>query len=192
MNLSRRVVDVLEEPAVRRINFQLGRLPVTSWQLGRVARKIGGNKIHIYLNASLGHAAEYVPARDSILLMDTTVFNSSYGKSCIVHEAVHAMADMNMATSTTLYSSEVSAYLAQMIYDEVASKRNSKFRFKALIRNPAGRIAREALKLIDKFDMTRKVVNLDWKDYHELREAIKDHPKYNWGDKQLFPADGVK
>ncbi len=191
MKLRYRVADVLEEPAVRRINFQLGRLPVTSFQLKHVAEKIRLNKTHVYIHHGMSHSAEYVPVRDSILLQDEDVLTSTYGKSAVVHEGGHAMTDLNKAVSTTLYSAEVAAYLAQIIYDLVASKGNSKFEFKAKIMNPAGRIAREALRLIKEHDMTNKTVNLKWKQYKDLREAIKAHPKYNWDDMDRFPAGGI-
>jgi hypothetical protein len=191
MALKHRVAAVLQEPAVKRIHFQMGKLPVTSFQLKKVAAKIEKDEIHVYVYRQLKHAAEYVPRRDSILLKRDDILASVYGKSAVVHEAVHAMTDMNRATSTTLYSAEVAAYLAQMIYALAAG--DEKFRFKALIMNPAGRIAREALRLIDDNKMLKETVNLKWRDYQDLREAIKAHPKYQeWEDKQLFPADGIK
>jgi hypothetical protein len=193
MDLKNRVAAVLKEPAVQRIRFQIGGLPVNSSRLDRVADKIRSEEIHVYIWEKLKNPAEYVPVRDSILLRDADVFSDSYGKSMIVHEAVHAMIDMNEAKATTLFSSEVAAYLAQVIYDLVASRGNSKFRFKALIMNPDGRVARESLALIDKFKMTNTIVNVKWQDYQALREAIKANPAYrDWGDKQLFPADGLK
>ena len=191
MALKHRVAAVLQEPAVRRIHFQMGKLPVTSFQLKKVAAKIVNDEIHVYVYRQLNHAAEYVPRHDSILLKSDDVLDSVYGKSAVVHEAVHAMTDMNRATSTTLYSAEVAAYLAQMIYALAAG--DEEFRFKALIMNPAGRIARETLRLIDDHKMLKETVNLKWDDYKALREAIKAHPKYqDWEDKQLFPADGIK
>jgi len=191
MALKHRIAAVLEEPAVKSINFQIGKLPVTSFQLKKVAGKIENDEIHVYVYRQLNHAAEYVPRHDSIVLKSDDVLDSVYGKSAIVHEAVHAMTDMNRATSTTLYSDEVAAYLAQMIYALAAG--DEKFRFKALIMNPAGRIARETLRLIEDHKMLKETVNLKWDDYQALREAIKAHPKYqDWKDKQLFPADGIK
>lgn len=191
MKLRYRVADVLEEPAVRRIRFKIEGLPVTTAQLKRVAEKIRLDEIHIQIKSSMKHSAEYVPARDTIMLQDEDVLTSTYGKSAVVHEGIHAMTDMNKAVSTTLYSAEVAAYLGQIIYDVLASKGDSKFRFKARVMNPAGRIAREALSLIDKLDMTNKTANLKWKQYKDLREAIKAHPKYNWGDADRFPAGGI-
>jgi len=193
MDLKNRVAAVLDEPSVQHIRFQIEGLPVNGSRLGRVADKIRSEEIHVYVWEKLKNPAEYVPERDSILLRDADVFSYSYGKSMIVHEAVHAMIDMDKARATTLFSSEVAAYLAQVIYDLVASGGNSKFRFKALIMNPDGRVARETLALIDKFNMTNKIVNLKWQDYQAMRETIKANPVYkDWGDKQLFPADGLK
>ncbi len=190
MALKYDIAAVLDEPAVKRINFQIGRLPVTSYQLKKVAAKIENNDIHVYVDSRLQHAAEYVPRRDSILLQSDDVLKSIYGKSAVVHESVHAMTDMNKADSTTLYSAEVAAYLAQMIYATAAG--DETFRFKARIMSPAGRIARETLRLIDEHKMLNEVVNLKWGDYQALREAIKAHPKYqDWEDKQRFPADGI-
>ena len=190
MALHHEAAAVLDEPAVRRINFQLGGLPVTAHELSRVAALLRADRIHVYVHKQMSHAAEYVPRRDAILLKDTSLFTSTYGKSAIVHESVHAMTDMNEAKSTTLYTAEVAAYLAQMIYADAAG--DEKFRFKALIMNPAGRIARETLRLVDKFDMKNNVVNLNWAQYENLRKAIQAHWRYrDWDDKQLFPADGV-
>ncbi|MFH1844613.1 MAG: hypothetical protein ABIF77_15540 [bacterium] len=197
------VAAVLEEKAVRKIHFHLERLPVTFYHLLRVAAKVKNQAIHIRPVQNLGGSAKYAFAANTIEIdhdFATKLATSykdvdTYEKSIVVHEAIHAVTDMNFAKNTTIYTNEVAAYLGQTIYLEAQA--DDYFRIISTIRTgrwaPLMEIHRACQALIRKHNMLKNVVQLRWREYHRLRETIKNHPKYKnrWRDKTTTPADGI-
>jgi len=197
------VAAVLDEKAVRKIHFHLEQLPVTFYHLRRVATKIKNQAIHIRPIKNLGGSAMYAFASNTIEIDHDFAAKlatnykgvDTYEKSIVVHEAIHAMTDLNFTKSTTIYTNEVAAYLGQTIYLEAQA--DDYFRIISTIRTgkwaPLMEIHRACQALIRRHKMLKGVVQLRWREYRTLRETIKNHPKYKgrWRDKTLTPADGI-
>lgn len=189
------VSAILYESAVEAIDFHLQGLHVSGPLIKQVGHAIKRGDIELYEDSSLEGDAMYVPDEDTLYFRsgDQKDYTSIPDKSLIVHEAVHAVIDMNKATSTTILTSEVAAYLAQIVY-QLASGYDVRVWTRNNSGTELGKIYACALALIDKFKMAQKgtVATLQFSDYAPFRDLIHGRRPYRSRPKtQLQVADGV-
>ncbi len=113
------VTGVLRSRQARAIDFEIEGFAVNARQLGRVADAIGAGRIHVMRGTSFEQAA-YVPISNEFIIQaapplgrfsrsgDRAILDSAL----IVHEAVHALRDIERATILPAVD-EAIAYVAQ-------------------------------------------------------------------------------
>jgi hypothetical protein len=106
----------------------------------------------------------------------------------IIHEATHAIVDMHYCHSTTRLSSEVAAYLAQIIYLHWGAswdppESNAFFHALYQFALDRGLLVRVVI---------RGTAQLEWNQYASLRDLIHHHGGYtSYGLHQRVLANGL-
>ena len=190
------VSAILYENAVYAVDFHLGGLHVNGPLLKAVGDAVKRGDIGLYEDSSLPADAMYEPEEDTLYFKsgDQKGYASIPDKSVIVHEAVHALIDMNKATSTTILTAEVAAYLAQIIYQLASGYDAVRSWARTHSGTDLGKIYTHALALIDKYKMAQRgtVATLQPGDYASFRGLIHRQKLYRKRPKrQLHVADGV-
>ena len=191
MSLSTTISRILGDEHARLIDFHIAGLHITGRGLGRVAQSITSGDIAVCPRDNMSTAARYRFTRDEMhvasdLERQLQGDDSANVKALIVHEGVHALADLEQLGSMTSLQSESSGFLAQAWY-----------RLKA----NGGRPHRSRIEIFQKAQQV--VINaglLDnagrtvaWNDYQELREAIQRHPNYAADDRDASAgANGIR
>jgi hypothetical protein len=195
--LAAKVIKVIEENSVRKINFHLGGLNISSDGLQRVAYEIQKGNIKVIHDPNIKNDAEYDSKKD-IISIKKKDFTDVEFKSLIIHEAVHAHIDIVKATKTRRLAAEAAAYLAQAIYlwhevGDIRFRHNVQARLATPADRPLGQIYNACLTLIDLYKLASRSVWLEPILYQNLLNAIKGHGKYShirWDE--LSGADGTK
>jgi hypothetical protein len=194
--------QILVEPPVNRIDFMFGSVHVSRDQFAKVARALRAGQISVRgLAAGSKGPGDYNadgPRRDSIELKPMTEgdFADSKTRGLIVHEAVHAMIDLNKWTITRL-GGESAAFLAQVLYRLLRD--GGKYR--DLAHSPgsdgddkdAAAIRNECLSVIKKLglDWSCGIVPTPCQD--AITKAVHSHPKYRGIlSTAMHPADGLR
>lgn len=188
--LRNHLAGILYEPAIYKINFWLGYLPVRGTELKKVATKLLKGDISIKINPQLWEDAMYDPPNDTLVVKKDGVGNyqSLQMKGLIVHECVHALVDLNKAKDTTKLTNEAAAFLAQTIY-RVAGPGGAQLQLRI---GGMNKIFQESYRMVIRYNMTNRSVRLPWNLYEPLRRVIYQHPKYShYGWKELSTADGI-
>jgi hypothetical protein len=191
------VSAILYEHAVFAVDFHLGGLHVNGPLLKAVGDAIKRGDIGLYEDSSLPADAVYEPEEDTLYFKsgDQKGYTSIPAKSLIVHEAVHALIDMNKATSTTILTAEVAAYLAQIVYQLASGYDAVRSWARSNSGTQKGQIYTNALALIDKYKMAQKgtIATLQPGDYASFRGLIHRQKLYKKRPEgQVQVADGVK
>lgn len=129
------VLDVLQDPALRQVNFSLVKAAVSGRSYANVARAITGGQIKVMVEPSIGDNAHYVRELtrpngavwyDLILLAKPDLGSSAgekFGSSVqIVHECTHAMFDLERRSPMTDMEEESLAYVAGHLFAIVKLK----------------------------------------------------------------------
>ena len=97
------------------INFTLHTFNVTSARLQAIGRAVCENRIQVRYLPHQGDVAVYRSDADQIRLpfRHATDF---YHKAQIIHEATHALADVDRANWMCIQTSEAAAHIAQSLY----------------------------------------------------------------------------
>jgi hypothetical protein len=191
------VSAILYENALCAVDFHLGGLHVSGPLLKEVGDAIKRGDIGLYEDSSLPADAMYEPDEDTLYFKsgDQRGYTSIPDKSLIVHEAVHALIDINKATSTTILSAEVAAYLAQIVYQLASGYDAVRSWTRSNRGTELGKIYARALTLIDKYKMAQRgtVATLQLRDYASFRDLIHRQKLYRKRPKgQLHVADGIQ
>jgi hypothetical protein len=172
--LRQRVAAVLDDPRLSKINFSLQGANVEGRGFRRVARLVRSGGISVILEPSLGSAGAYNNMK--------MWFNCSQPEgSAVVHEATHALLDVQNCTGTTDLTNEVAAYLAQTLYiwhKMGESYVRGKVGSQCFVPGSMGSFYAEAVEIIDKHQLTSTCAYLSWSDYQGLREALRADPVY--------------
>ncbi|HLK69806.1 MAG TPA: hypothetical protein VKU19_40530 [Bryobacteraceae bacterium] len=185
-----RVLRILKESGVAKINFSLGCLHIDSAAYDKVAQAIESGKITVMR----GHDrtwATYFPEAGSIkgphgksepvaahtlVTQNTDAFDVN-DRSLIVHECTHAFLDITRPPTVTQLSNELAGYFAQVLYLMASGKEPSDRDLSQL-----GQMMSAVANRIVEFDLHKlkgrgKV--LQWTDYYDLRDMIHDVPRYS-------------
>jgi hypothetical protein len=205
VDLPEKLASILNEPAVLRINFAMRGLknPVAGSELKKVAARLGRGQIKPLVSAELrndvtGPDAEYDSATNELRLKSGRArdFASPTSKGLIVHEAIHALQDMNKETGTTKLTAEAAAFIGQTIYriviDGPSGLETMQAKIQQMLATDGGDIFRECLRLVKECDMLSKRVSLEARHYEDLRHIIKRHDAYRqYGFDEKITADGI-
>lgn len=106
--------STLNDPANAVINFQIGTIQVSPTRLSKVAGAIKAKKIKVEVGGTGSFSATYEAARNTLTVASPDV-NSELTKALIVHEAVHAICDLEKMTYDAV-DGEAAGYTAQALY----------------------------------------------------------------------------
>ncbi|TWS98300.1 hypothetical protein [Reyranella sp. CPCC 100927] len=105
------VIDVLQDPLVKRMNFRVGRVSLSAAEYGKVVDHLQTGDITV---APARNGALYRPGPNTIELAGDSPLDVRVRRD-IIHECTHALIDIN-APGTTRLEGEVAAYLAEFTY----------------------------------------------------------------------------
>lgn len=109
------ILETLRDARNRPIDFTIHSFHVTAAALGEVADALEEGAIRVHYTSSAGDRLAYCTDYDAFVVG----FRSAAGavrKAAIVHEAVHAYADIRAADWMHVQTSEAAAYIAQYLY----------------------------------------------------------------------------
>ncbi len=118
----KQVLAALRDPAVGHMNFGVGRVFIIAYDYERVAKAIESGVINVHVDSRLAaHMAEYWSGRGPTALDKANSFAVPPGGSSpalLIHEATHAIFDMQNRASYTA-ESEAVAYVAQALFSRL-------------------------------------------------------------------------
>jgi hypothetical protein len=118
----KQVLAALRDPAVGHMNFGVGRVFIIAYDYERVAKAIESGVINVHVDSRLAaHMAEYWSGRGPTALDKANSFAVPSGGSSpalLIHEATHAIFDMQNRASYTA-ESEAVAYVAQALFSRL-------------------------------------------------------------------------
>jgi hypothetical protein len=179
---------ILTDQHCRSIDFTIAGLRVNGAGLGQVAEYIRDGRIALCERSDMSTPGRYRMTRDEMHVRSdlSDDLDDSNKRSLIVHEAVHALADIRRLSGMTNAQSESSGFIAQALYR--LKYRNGR------TWNSRVAIFREALAVV----LAKKLheqsnVTVQWNDYAALRSAIHAHPNYRDDDPEASAgATGVR
>jgi hypothetical protein len=172
------VMSVLRDEHCRSMDFTIAGLTVNGAGLGEVAAYLADDRIAVCARDEMSTAGRYRFARDELHVR--TDIRDGLGedatkRSLIVHEAVHALADIRKLSQMTSIQSESSGFIAQALY-------HLKFR-KGKTWKSTVAIHQESLSVVTTLRLhEQKGVTVQWDHYAGLRKAIREHPNYSDDD----------
>jgi hypothetical protein len=196
-------VEVLNEKAVETINFVFGGLWVSGDGLKNVATAIKKGTIKVARDDNQKAEAQYIAEEDTIKFNGKPDFTNVRFRALLVHEAVHALIDMVVATQTRRLAGEAAAFLSQSIY---LWKRLGETKFRSdnqeLLKSSdpddrsTGAIFDACASLIAKSRMwIPGFFRFSPTVYENLIKAIKADPSYSgigWNEKVTADGIGIK
>jgi hypothetical protein len=118
----KQVLAALRDPAVGRMNFGVGRVFIIAHDYERVAKAIESGVITVHVDSRLpAHMAEYWSGAGPTALDKANSFAVPPGGSdvsLLIHEATHAIFDIQKRPSYTA-ESEAVAYVAQTLFSRI-------------------------------------------------------------------------
>lgn len=169
--------QILTDEHSRSMDFTIAGLRVNAAGLRQVADYLADDRIAICARDEMSTPARYRMTRDEMHVRSDLGddLEDSNKRSLIVHEAVHALADIRGLSRMTNAQSESSGFIAQALY-------RLKYRNGRPWRSSVA-IFREALAVvIAKRLHEQSNVTVQWDDYAALRQAIHEHPNYQDDD----------
>jgi len=114
------VIEVLNDTNLRRINFRIGTLQVNHNRFlgvrGAIPTRIGVRPL------GLGtYQAAYAYDYPEQLYVSNDASSTSWGRSAVVHECVHAMFDLYNEHPLTRLKNEAAAYITQCLFLRLSS-----------------------------------------------------------------------
>lgn len=198
--VTRKVLRILNEDTVGKINFRFGGLRISGDDLRRVGRAIDTGAIGVVHYPSLESHAAYYPGKNTFVLKSEAMgdryertHRSMAERSFVVHEATHAVVDMKRATGTRVLANEAAAYLAQALYlyQEMGEISYAHYIDRGAFNQD---IHRACLSVIKKHNLANREKQLSDSDYKPIMQAIKKNPQYAdtpWTQLEGTDADGV-
>lgn len=118
------VSEILSESHIEKIGFWLGGLHIDSSRFAGLRRAVMTDQIQVSNQIFPAYIAQYDFDLNAMFIDVNLVAGTSFGRSSVVHESVHAIHDLYRAEMTTRLSSEVAAYIAQCLYLRLVSAPN--------------------------------------------------------------------
>jgi hypothetical protein len=183
------VTAILRDEHCRSMNFTIAGLTVNGAGLQEVAAYLANDRIAVCGRDDMSTPGRYRFTRDELHVrsdLNDGLEKDASKRSLIVHEAVHALADIRGLSQMTSIQSESSGFIAQALY-------RLKFRNGRAWRSTVP-VHAESLSVVTTLRLhERSGVTVQWDDYAGLRRAIRDHPNYTDDDHDASAgATGVR
>lgn len=168
--LEESVLRILQSPEAARVKFDLLGVEVNVREYRRIADKILEGTITVELDESVGRvgAAAQYSAERNVFRMGSHRFGAREWQSMVVHEATHAIVDVNKISITKI-DDEVVAHVAHTLY-----LRRVGFSFKSHgFTNKTWFVARDvADSILRNGSPSQKLVE-------KLQETVRNDPLYH-------------
>ncbi len=189
MALKDDVRQIICDQYCRSMDFTIAGLRINGAGFEQVVRYIADDRIMICGRGSdMSAPGRYRIARDELHVRSDLHddLDDSNKRSIIVHEAVHALADIRGLDAMTNSQAESAGYIAQALY-RLKYRRGRTWRSRIPI-------FRASLAVVTDLRLhERSSVTVAWGDYATLREAIHQHPTYADDDSdESAGANGVR
>jgi hypothetical protein len=165
MSVTEKAAALFRSHAAGLIDFSLDDLKVNAASLRKVGEAITKGTIGVEVG-NTGPMLSAAYSRKRLLLRKESETDYPEGQAAIVHEGVHAWADLSNHRSGL--SEEAAAYLTEVVYLRALNRRISK--------HPIYDAANEVASARHLFD--RRGVHLKSADCEDLRQAIHQEPAY--------------
>lgn len=185
MGLKDDVMTILRDEHCRSMDFTIAGLRINGEGLQLVSSYIADDRIMVCPRDSMSTPGRYRFTRDELHVRSDVSddLEDSNTRSLIVHEAVHALADIRAHARMTNIQSESAGFIAQALY-------RLKYRGGRVWRSRVD-IFTQALAVVTSLRLhERSRVVVQWDDYAALRRAIQAHPNYEDDDFDA-PAGGT-
>lgn len=189
-SLEASVVQVLFSSGIRKIRpIQIGGSQVLAPQYELLGKSIKGKgKPSIKYYPKLESSGYYEPGPNTLWFKFPSTGGDLVKQSVIVHEATHAILDMNSA-DVMIGDAEAIAYVAQCQYYIINNTDSEK---RLMDEKGEGTLKDKVFELA----MGIAGTLLSWgtptpSDYHELRQAIANDPEYYWDFFTPAAYDGI-
>lgn len=181
------VASILTDSVTAKIDFHLENLWISGAGFARVSRAISDGKIKVIVYAKEDSAAQYYAKRNTLVIRELSEKDKEElsTKGLLVHEAVHAIVDIDRCAKTTKVTTEAAAYLAQVIF--LIGHGDTNF-------SSSKRVFQAAAAIVNRYKMRSRVVWLPRTLYEPLRQAVLTDSLYKsyLKDSDLeTDADGV-
>jgi hypothetical protein len=180
------MLETLRDAHNRPIDFTIHDFHVTGAALGEVVTAMEQRRIRVHYLSSAGTRLAYCTDADAFVVG----FRSAAGpirKAAIVHEAVHAFADLRAARWMHVQTSEAAAYIAQYLY------------YLMITGAGEGPISDSDPAINAVFTAAGRVANLLYRgqtptreQYETVRAAIHGVESYRAREGQPIPYNGVR
>jgi hypothetical protein len=182
------VLEVLSDFRLRSIRFEVGAFSINVEEYNKVADFIQSEAIKV---RSTKKDKRYIPARNTLFLIDGDSRFDYNIRTGILHECTHVIADINKARVTRLQD-EAAAYLAQFTFMMLLDPNYSPLLLRG---DPLHDLVRVGLGMVDKYKLGRPEgfgAMIVSSDIDDLARLVQRHPEYRdiKEDDQL-DADGV-
>jgi hypothetical protein len=177
MALKGDVSGILRDEHCRSMDFTIAGLHVNGRGFREVAAHIADDRIAVCSRDTMTTPGRYRMTRDEMHVRSDLEddLEDSNTRALIVHEAVHALADIRGLARMTNSQSESSGFIAHALY-------RLKYRDGRTWRSRIP-IFREALNVVTSKRLHEQSgVTVQWDDYAALREAIHQHTNYEDDD----------
>jgi len=151
---------------------------ISADQFKKVAQALDSGKITVESDRGLETDAKYDPDKNciNVLSFNTVDYSHADSKGILVHEAVHAIIDINQWDVTQI-SSEAAGYLAQVMYRRLCAD-NMVPRVKSnLFVVPLANVFDKCLSIIETLNRTRSST-VPLADCNELRQRVHCMQQY--------------
>ena len=178
------VLRTLSDPVLKRIDFTLDSIHVRGEAYQKIYELIRDEQI-LVVTGKNPNKATYHPGTDTIETQNAPSPPDLFNRSILVHEATHAIKDMEHVTVTAL-GNESAAYVAQATY--------------LLLSNPQPHIppgydhVKLAIKLAKRFKLDTSPgsgIHIKFDDIVELVKRLSTHEAYKQDRARLSTANGI-
>jgi len=192
--LALKVSQILRQPGLLEIAFQLGRIELTGAQFQQVAEAVAAGRIKCWTVAEFNSQgrddlvggrrieAEYQTKPNAMVFLHAGYGNRPSEEQTIVHEAVHAAFDLSVARgrlATLSIEDEAAATLASGFYIKLCNPLEDGFRMGGGGHAEALELAEQALKYPGNFTVEKGRYMFTDIDTEPLRYAVATARKFN-------------
>jgi len=178
------VLRTLSDPILKQIDFTLDSIHVRGEAYEKIYELVNDEQI-LVVEGKDPNKATYNPGTDTIETQNAPSPPDLLNRSMLVHEATHAIKDMEHVTVTAL-GNEAAAYIAQATYLLLS---NPQFQLP-----PGNNHLRLAIKLAKKFKLDTAPgsgIRIKYDDIVELVKVLNSHKAYQQDRARLSVANGI-
>jgi outer membrane protein OmpA-like peptidoglycan-associated protein len=178
------VLRTLSDPVLKQIDFHLDSMHIRGEAYQKIYELIDDEQI-LVVEGKDPNRATYDPGADTITTQNAPTPPDAFARSLLVHEATHAIKDMEHVTITAL-GNEAAAYIAQATYLLLSA---------ATAQVPPGNDhIRTAIRLAKKFNLDTAPgagIRIKYDDIIDLVRKLNKNKAYQQDQARLSTANGI-